>query len=166
MAIALLQQRGEVDFQYWKQSKKTLPEGCAGYINRKGNTGREKLSAFPQVMRQNLDRARNSTLVSWAPSIPQHTWSPTQLACRHQSRLETPFQTSVHLENRAAAAPQEQHLDSFQELKFWEKVLGQDILHNNDDVLIFLTPNQLSILSWRAFKEFVLHCKLIVSPPT
>lgn len=163
-AIAL-QRWGEVDIQHRTQSEKTLPEECAGYINRKGNTGRERRSAFPQVIRQVLDKARNRVLASWAPSIPQHTWSPTWLGCRHRSRVETPLQTLVQLENRAAATSQERHLYSFQELKFQQK-LCQEVLHSNDGILIFFTPNPLSILFWIAFKGVVLHYKLIVSPPT
>lgn len=90
-AIAL-QRWGEVDIRHWTQSEKTLPEERAGYINRKENTGWERQSAFPQVIRQVLDKARNRAVASWAPSIPQHTWSPTWLGCRHRSRVETPHQ--------------------------------------------------------------------------
>lgn len=137
--------KDEVDIQHWTQSEKTLPEEHAGYINRKGNTGWERQTAFPQVICQVLDKARNRTLASWAPSIPQHTWSPMRIGCRHHSHVETPVQTSVHLENRAAATSQEQHLYFFQELKFQQKELGQEVLHSNDTISVLFTPNQLSI---------------------
>lgn len=54
----------EVVIQHQTQSEKTLPEERAGCINRKGKAGREKQSAFPQVIHQVLDRARNRALAS------------------------------------------------------------------------------------------------------
>jgi len=71
----------------------------------------------------------------------------------------------VRRENAAAAASLERHLYSFQELKFQQKELGQEVLHSKDGILIFFTPNQLSVLFWIAFGGFGLHYKFIVSLP-
>lgn len=83
-----LQRQGEVVIQHRTQSEKTLPEERAGCINRKGKAGRERQSAFPQVIHQVLDRARNRALASWAPpshSTPGlHVVTPqTSLSWRH-----------------------------------------------------------------------------------
>jgi len=57
-AIAL-QRRGEADIQHHAQSEKSLPEERAGYINRKGDPGRERQSAFPPIIHWVRDKARN-----------------------------------------------------------------------------------------------------------
>lgn len=79
-AIAL-RRWGEVDVRHWPQSEKTLPDERAGYVNRKGSTGRVP---FPRSYARSLTK----------PKI--ELWLPEPLHCAahlvsHVVRLQAPL---------------------------------------------------------------------------
>lgn len=148
-----------MDSPHQTQPEKPLPEACAGCINRKGNRGRERRSAFPRSYARSLTKPEIELRLPEPPP-----WHDTP-GLRRALAADITFRGDRHPFRARCICRTERHLHSFQELEMQQKGLGREVPHSSDDILILFSADQLPALFWTAVKGFVLQYRTILSPP-